>query len=322
MSVATTETWTSADHTVSDTATAWLSEATPANTRRAYAWAWDLFVAWCEEQRRTAVPATAETLTEYVAHLRTRTAAVATIDQALGVILARHDEANAPKPNTRHARHLVLGYRRYLAENGFTVKQAPPFTADTLRQVVTSLDLSTVRGRRDQLLFSLGFAMMARRSELAALTFADVQDGPDGLDVTVRVSKTDKHSKGRVTSLPPIRRPEVDPVSLYRSWRSERGGAGPLLCHLALTGHPAGPITGHGINHAVRAAARRAGVADHDRYTAHSLRAGGLTDALRRHVPIGVAARHGGWDPESPTVLRYARVADRWRDNAMTGAFQ
>lgn len=321
MSVATIEAWTSADHALSDTATTWLSEATPANTRRAYTWAWGQFTTWCADHHRASLPATAETLAEYVAHLRTRTASVATIDQALGVILARHDEAAAPKPNTRTARHLVLGYRRHLAENGVTVKQAPPIDEDSLRQVVASLDLRTVRGRRDQLLFSLGFAMMARRSELAALTFADVQDGRDGLDVTVRVSKTDKHSKGRVTSLPPLRRSELDPVALFRAWRAERGGEGPVLCHLNLTGLPAGPITGHGINHAVRAAARRAGLADFGRYTAHSLRAGGLTDALRRQVPIGVAARHGGWDPESPTVLRYARVADRWRDNAMSGAF-
>lgn len=320
MSVTTTAQWTSADRALSGTTQRWLDEAAPVNTRRAYDWAWGRFTAWCTATGRTALPATAETLTEHVARLRSAGAAPATIDQAIGVILAIHARNKATKPDTEHARDLLRGYRRQLAEDGFTQRQATPFTADSLRQTIAALDLATTMGRRDQLLLLLGFTMMARRSELAALRIDDVQDGPDGLDVTVRTSKTDHDSQGRVVSLPPLPDQLVDPVRLFRVWRDEHP-AGPLLHHLDLAGDAAGRITGHGVNHAVRAAVARAGLADADRYTAHSLRSGGLTDALRRQVPLGIAARHGGWNPESPTVLRYARVADRWRDNAMSGAF-
>ena len=167
----------------------------------------------------------------------------------------------------------------------------------------------------------LGFHMMARRSELAALTVADLTEGPDGLDVLVRTSKTDKQSRGRLVSLPPQKKLDLCPVHLLREWSREIGNAGPLLNGFGINKRRHATMTGHGVNHAVRAAVLRAGVAEPDTYTAHSLRAGGLTDALWRRIPIGVAARHGGWDPESPTVLRYARAADRWRDNAMAGAF-
>jgi integrase len=321
VSAAATAQWTSTDHTVSDLAQRWIDEAVPANTRRAYAWAWSRYTDWCTRTGRVALPATAETLTEHVAYLRAIGARPATIDQAIGVILSIHKSEDQPKPDTDKARHILRGYRRELAEDGWAQRQALPFSRDTLHQTVAALDLTTPRGRRDQVLLVLGFSMMARRSELAALTIADVTEGPDGLDVAVRSSKTDKQSRGRVVALPPQNTPELDPVRLVRAWCRDLGDRGPLLRHLDLAGRTAGAITGHGINHAVRAAVRRAGIPEADRYTAHSLRAGGFTDALRRHVPVSIAARHGGWDPESPTVLRYARAADRWRDNAMAGAF-
>lgn len=314
--------WADADRQLGATTVAWLHEAMPVNTRRAYEWAWAKFSRWCTQHGRCPLPASSETITEYVAHLRTETAAPATIDQALGVILAGHGLANVTKPDLYRARALLRGYRRELAEAGIGPRQAPPITQDVLRQTVHALDLTTVLGRRDRLLLVLGFMMMARRSELAALSFADIREDAEGLSVTVRTSKTDKESRGRVVSLPTRPNPDLDPVRLFRGWRDELAGVGPLLRHLDLDGQPAGPITGHGVNHCVRAAVRRAGVAKAETYTAHSLRAGGLTDALRRQVPLAIAARHGGWNPESPTVLRYARVADRWRDNAMSGVFE
>lgn len=312
-----------ADLAVSDATREHLQSAVPENTRRAYRWAWARFEAWCRRQGRTALPCSTETLTEHVTHLRDVQAAPATIDQALGVILAEHHRVDAVLPRTEDARSSLRGYRRELAEGGWTSRQAVPFTRDSLTQTIAALDLATARGRRDHLMLVLGFTMMARRSELAGLRVDDVADGPDGLDVSVRWSKTDKQSRGRVVSLPPQADRALDPVRLFRGWREElgEGGRAPLLRHLDLFGRPAGPLSGAGVNHAVQAAVRRAEVPEPDRYTAHSLRAGGLTDALRRGVPLGIAARHGGWNPESPTVLRYARVADRWRDNAMQGAF-
>lgn len=306
---------------LSETTRQWLDEATPATTARAYRWAWSRYTDWCTQHRREALPATSDTITEYVGHLRATGAAPSTIDQALGVILAHHKRAGLPRPMTDDARTMLRGYRRHLAENGITVRQAIPFTDDTLLATVTALDLSTDLGRRDQLLLALGYAMYARRSELAALTVDDIQDEPEGVVVTVRASKTDKQSRGREVALPSLPEPLVDPVRLLGAWRRDVVGSGPLLRRLDLPGCMAGGITGHGVNRAVRAAVRRAGLAEPDRYTAHSLRAGGLTAALWRGVPAGVAARHGGWEPESPTVLRYARVADRWRDNALSGSF-
>lgn len=321
MSVATATGNGAADFALSDATRDHLEKAVPENTRRAYTWAWGRFTSWCGEQGRAPLPCSTETLTEHVTYLRGDGARPATIDQAIGVILAEHNKVDAVLPRTKDARLSLRGYRRELAEDGWTPKQATPFTRDSLTQAIAALDRDTLRGRRDHVLLVLGFEMMARRSELAGLSMTDVVDGPDGLDVHIRWSKTDKQSEGRVVALPPQKDLVLDPVRLFRAWRDERGDDGALLCHLDLRGQAGGRLSGAGVNHAVRAAVKRAGLVDPDRYTAHSLRAGGLTDALRRGVLLGIAARHGGWDPESPTVLRYARAADRWRDNAMAGAF-
>lgn len=323
VSVAAVSEFRPADFEISDPTRGHLESAVPKNTRRAYKWAWARFTAWCDHQGRTALPCSTETLTEHVTHLRDIEAAPATIDQALGVILAEHNGVHAVLPRTEDARSSLRGYRRQLAEDGWTPREATPFTPDTLGQAVAAMDLSTLKGLRDQFLLVLGFMMMARRSELAALTLADVTDGPDGLDVNVRWSKTDKLSRGRLVSIPPQADPALDPVRLFRASRGELGDDvhAALLRHFDLRGRLAGPLSATGVNYVVRAAVRRAEIPEAGRYTAHSLRAGGLTDALRRGVPLGIAARHGGWNPESPTVLRYARVADRWRDNAMRDVF-
>lgn len=314
------DSWTAADHALSATTRQWLSEAVPPNTRRAYDWAWSRFLAECAATGRCPLPAAPETVAEHIASLRAELAAPATLDQALGVIGSMHRKAGLRRPDTEQARALVRGYRRSLAEQGVGPRQAPPMTRDVLRQVVDALDLTTVLGQRDRLMLVLGWQMMARRSELAALRCADVVETDRGVDVRVRTSKTDKESRGRAVALPAQKDPSFDLVRLVRAWRSADGDD-PLLCRLDLRGCPAGPISGHGVNHALRAAVRRAGIAEPESYTAHSLRAGGLTDALLRGVPVSIAARHGGWSPESPTVLSYARAADRWRDNPMAGAF-
>ncbi|MGH3260380.1 MAG: hypothetical protein ACRDNS_00135, partial [Trebonia sp.] len=137
MSAATAAEWTGADLAVSDLTRRWVDESVPANTRRAYAWAWKRFAQWCSDHDRTALPSSAATLTEHVACLRSGGSRPATIDQAIGVILAIHGREKARKPDTEDARRILRGYRKELAEDGWSQRQATPFTRDTLHQTVT-----------------------------------------------------------------------------------------------------------------------------------------------------------------------------------------
>lgn len=304
-----------------------LAASVPAATHRAYIWRLRAFAAWCAVKGRRPLPATEATLTAYVDDLiQIEHRSPATVEQAIGLIRGWHKRNGHPQqPPTTGALDLLRGYNRKRAENDQGQKQAIPFDKATLHQCIESLDLETLAGRRVQMILVFGFLMMARRRVLSSLRFSDITETPDGLDIRVRADKTDKQSEGRVCSLPPQSHPDGDPVRVLRAWRDQLAGGGhpaegPLLCRFSRASNPIGHLSGDAINTIVRAITKQAHVPDWNRYTAHSLRAGGLVDALRRGVPPGIAARHGGWDPESPMLGRYSRVANRWKDNAMRGA--
>jgi len=64
----------------------------------------------------------------------------------------------------------------------------------------------------------LGLALLGRRSELVALELDDVTETPDGLEVLIRASKTDKESLGLIVAIPHGRHRDTDPVCLVRAW--------------------------------------------------------------------------------------------------------
>jgi integrase len=69
-------------------------------------------------------------------------------------------------------------------------------------------------------LLLMGFAGAHRRSELVALTLADVTlHATDGLHVRLRTSKTDQEARGTVKALPYGRDPVTCPPCAYVRWR-------------------------------------------------------------------------------------------------------
>ncbi|MGI5293309.1 hypothetical protein ACQEVF_59730, partial [Nonomuraea polychroma] len=190
------------------------------NTRRAYTRQWQDFTRWCASAGRVPLVCTAETLAEYVAELCEDGRAPATIDQAIAVVRAAHRTAGHPKtPDTGPALLVLRGYRRERAEDGQrNQRQAPPVLIPELRRMIEGCDLSTPRGLRDRLLLVLGLALMGRRSELVALMLPDVVVTAEGLEVTIRTSKTDKDSRGETIAIPAGTHPLTNPVAAWSEW--------------------------------------------------------------------------------------------------------
>ncbi|MEV4116042.1 tyrosine-type recombinase/integrase [Nonomuraea sp. NPDC049695] len=312
-----------ADFALSEETRRLISEGVPANTRRAYARQWATFTTWCAQRGRQALPATGQTLAEYTAHLCAAEQAPASIEQALAAVRTMHRlSGHTGQPATEAARLALRAYKRQRAEAGARgQREAPPITIDALRAMVTACDLDTPIGRRDRLLLVLGLALMGRRSELVALTHEDVREVDDGLEVTIRTSKTDKNSDGETIAIPRGSHPLTDPVAAWRDWLHvlDQAGhtTGRLLRRINRHGTIGPSLGADAVNTIVRDLAIRANVPSADTVTAHSLRAGGATVAYAAGVPVAVIAKHGRWAPTSPVVLRYIRAVDRWRDNAM-----
>lgn len=299
-----------------------LDRSIPDNTKTAYRRQARDFVAWCEERGRDTMPASAQTLADYVSHLCDQDKAPSTIEQAIATIRVAHREAGHDgKPDTRAALRVLKTHKRDRAEAGKRKRKAPPVTLNVLRAMVDAADPATLAGRRDRVMLVLGFAMMARRSELAALRIEDVTFTDDGLTILIRQSKTDQEAAGAEVNVPHGVHPDTDPVRVVRAWLDALDATeGPLLRAINRWDQlQPGGMSGAAVNERVRKLAIEAGVPGAADFTAHGLRAGGPTEAAKAGQPVSFIADHGRWSKTSPQVLEYIRPVDKWRDNPMRG---
>jgi integrase len=100
-----------------------------------------------------------------------------------------------------------------------------PLSPDDIRQLLAHIDRTTVKGTRDASLILLGFASALRRSELAALTIADIESKPAGLLIDVRRSKGAPEARGQVVGVAQGRYAATDPIAALDAWLALRGTA-------------------------------------------------------------------------------------------------
>jgi integrase len=320
------------DFTISGETAEQLLRSVPENTQLAYDWNWKQFTTWCNGEGRTPLPATSQTLTEYVSRLISLPLAPATIAQVIGTIRSRHNDAGlSGVPDTRATLKILRQYRKDWADAGNRVRKSPPILIDTLRAMVDTCDPATLSGVRDRALLLLGFNMMARRSEAVGLDLMDLQEGPEGLTAYIKHSKTDQSAEGISVAVPYGQHEETCAVRAVKAWRAilaERGitsGAAfrPLDRHGRIggqegaAGRTAVRLTGRSASDIVHRRGVLAGKAES--YTFHGLRSGAATSAYAAGVPVSVIAAHGRWSPTSPVVLGYIRAVDKWKNNPMKG---
>jgi integrase len=208
----------------------------PENTALAYRSRWRSFEAWCRDAGRVALPATAQTVAAYLTHLAVdRGLKATTADAHLTAIRAVHRGAGAAPPDGLAARKVVVAaQRREAARDGrYGPRKAVPVMAADLPSVVAACDTDTPAGLRDRAVILLGFALLARRAELAALSVSDIEHVPgEGLAVTIRASKTDQSARGAVRRIHYASAEAVCPVRAVLAW----------LAYLAARGKTAGPL--------------------------------------------------------------------------------
>ena len=208
--------------------------------------------------------------------------------------------AGRPAPVGERTARVLAGYRRTAAGRG----QARPFTAADLAAVfatcrrprrrgrgLESAALADRRGRLDAVIAGLLFMAGMRRSEVAALRWADLAEAPggDGILVTVRRGKMNQAADVRFVK---------DPVA--RALRTLR------VATLPEPGEHVVPLSPQMIGLRLTAAARAAGV--EGRVTAHSGRVGLASELTRRGASTTDVMLAGGW--KTPRmVARYSAGA-------------
>ncbi|MFI1285213.1 hypothetical protein ACH4U5_31415 [Streptomyces sp. NPDC020858] len=165
---------------LSAAARAAMAKGVPAQTARGYAGDWQRFEQWAAENGLRAMPASAETLTEYVAWLtvtpRPRTGRPykpSSIDRAMASIAVAHQAAALPQPAQIGARLVLRGYEAELKttkDPRGKVRKAGAATPRVLRLMIAATDTTTLIGARDAAALTNGFALAARSSEETATT--------------------------------------------------------------------------------------------------------------------------------------------------------
>ena len=284
-----------------------LRDSRAANTRAQYRSAWRGWAEWSALNGHATLPADPLAIAAYLAERVADGAAAATVR----TIRAGHVDTGADDP-TGHdgVRRVLQGLTRQAAGRGRG--QADPLTADDVAAIMATASIprrtgrgmesdaaAADRGATDKALAGLLFQGGLRRSEAAALRWADVQDAADGrgIVVCVRRSKTDQDGtaadvrylkNGCAAALRQLR----DRITVQRSGLRPDGTAQVL-----------GGINGQSIARRLTAAARAAGV--DGRITGHSGRVGLAVELTRRGAPEQATAKAGGWK-SSRMVAHYA----------------
>jgi site-specific recombinase XerD len=289
------------------------AEKAPA-TRRAYRGDFAGFMRWCNAHGAASLPAAPETVARFLAASATAGTKPATINRRMAAIRYAHllaDERNPTDAET--VRAVMRGIRR---EMGSAPSQKAAATADRLREMLAAIP-DTLKGKRDRALLALGMAGAFRRSELVALEVRDLVRMPEGLQVTIRHSKTDQEGRGQIIAI--LRGSKLRPVRAVQDWLDASAiTSGPVFRAIDRHGRVSTTaLSAQSVALVVKRYADAAGL-DPDEFAGHSLRRGFLTSAAEMGVDVlrmMEVSRH----KRVETVREYVRRANLFRGHAGAG---
>lgn len=280
-------------------------------TRRAYASAWRLYLAWCEDHR--VDPRGPDVVVGFLAD-QAESKKLATIEVYLSAISqARGLLGLSPLSDFPRVKRVMKGIRRTLGPNGQV--QKTPITVGQLRRISMALP-GTPKAIRDRLILLLGFAGAFRRSELVALDVDDLEFNDDGLVVRLRRSKTDQYGKGRHVGIPYGSTPATCPVRAARAWlETAEITQGPVLRGVDRHGNIGEQrLSTRTVARVVKAAVESIGL-DSDTFAGHSLRADFATEAAKNGVGELAIMRQTGHRSVT-TLKKYVRTGTLFVGNA------
>ncbi len=240
------------------------------------------------------MPAMPETVAAYLAERAADGLSPASLRLDGAAIRYRHAEAGHANPaDSQGVRRVLRGLTRRAAREGRTPKQAAALTAtglDAIRSTAHSrrtgpsgrterASTARRRGRVDIALVSVMRDAMLRRSEAAALTWADVEFRSDGsARVTVRRSKSDQDGNGSTLYVG-----RSAAAALRAIHRPGTSLAAPVF----------GLRSGRAVSNRIARAARAAGLVGP--YSGHSPRIGMARDLVASGAGIAAVQVAGRW---------------------------
>ena len=275
--------------------------------------------------------------------LSPRPLAASTIDRRLAAIVFAHN-AKGEVPPTKQSDAVRLekamrGIRRAKASRPKAKKAAAD--GDVLRDMLRSLDGTSIRDYRDRALLAIGMAGALRRSEAVAIRMRDLAFEPRGLKLFIPTSKADQEGQGAIIVIPDGQR--LQPIRHLKAWieigeleRIDPGFPEEILADPEHPEHPGNrrvfrrltpqgrlpknptPDTYGMKDKGVAAVVKRAALAagqDPAQFSGHSLRAGFLTEAGRQDANLFKMREHSR-HASIEQVAGYVRDEEKFRGHA------
>jgi len=278
------------------------------NTLRAYASDLACFTRWCDSKGRQALPANPETVAAYVAD-HAGVWKVSTLCRRVAAISEAHKLAQVSNPCAHvMVTETLSGLRRQNVRNR---EQAAGLLAADMVQILQAIPGAHLADYRDKALLLVGWCAALRRSELAGLTWGQVERDPEGVRLHLMGSKTDRGGEGQTVGLAydvaercPVRALLDYKERLARLDRGLVADHAHVFVQLSRWGHPKGKLAGQGVATILQRRATAAGLVGH--YSGHSLRVGliqqaklaGVEDsvvmATTRHKGVGMLKQYQG----------------------------
>jgi len=271
-------------------------------TIRAYFADFAAFIAFCEANNQSALPANAVITAEFIRHISSSGRSSASVRRAVMAVSSIHLLNRFTDPTKDPEVRIAM--KRMYRTLGRAANQAYGIRQDMLNLLLANVG-DSLRGLRDAALLQLAYDTLCRRSELITLRIDDVVTAPHGdavrHGILLRKSKVDQEARGRRIPL------RSQTMLAIKQWTNAAKLSEGLIFRSVDRGENIGGSLGSGqINRIYKRIAKQAGL-DADRInqiSGHSFRVGAAQDLLASGASMPTIMHRGGWS-KSDTVMRY-----------------
>ena len=293
------------------------------NTIKAYNGDWGDFVDWCKYHGEEDLPASPETIVNYINDLADH-AKANTVSRRITAISENHIMAGYVKDNPAKDNLVKTAMASIRREKGTWQKGKEPILKETLYLLSDFLDGDDIVTARDRALIYLGFAGAFRRSELVAIQIEHLKFTEDGLVVFIPSSKADQLGHGASIGIPyaPPEDASICAVRAVEHWLDMSGiKSGPLFRGFRKSSAVRlEQLSGQSVALIIKKYAKLAGL-DANEFAGHSLRRGFATTAALHDVSVHGIMQQTRHKSEK-MVHRYIADGKLFADNPLSRIYQ
>ena len=284
------------------------------NTLRAQKADGAIFQAFCESRGEPYLPADPTTIREFIDDRVGVGKKPATVKRYIATIARVHIAAGLLNPCSSEAVRLAL--RKMGRETSARQDQAHPLGWKEIKEFIEGAGES-LRADRERAMLCVAYETLARRGELVALEFRDIEFHPNGTgQALIRRGKTDTEGQGRVAYL------SRETVKWLKVWLEHSGiTEGAVLRRLIGRTKVGGPLNPGSVAPIFKRVARWIGLPARavDQVSGHSTRVGATQDLAELDIDLAAITHAGGWK-STRMPLQYAEKINAARSGMARAA--